>query len=287
MNYGEAYEFGAGKLKASDIDEYKIDARLLLEFVCKTDASALLSHPEREVTSDEFDEYCRLIAERKSHIPLQHLLGTTWFMGLEFFVSKDVLIPRQDTECLVEEVMKNLHDGMRILDMCTGSGCILLSLLHYSNGCTGVGADVSNAALGVALKNASKLSEEGLIEKTAVEFTQSDLFENITGTFDVLVSNPPYIETAEIDKLMPEVKEHEPFIALDGKEDGLFFYRKIAADAMKYLKSGGSIFLEIGNTQAADVKDILSKAGYKNINVYRDLCGNDRVVSAERSVLQG
>ena len=133
--YGEVYREGAARLAEAGIDEAALDARLLLEFVCGTDRNTLLVHGEREVLEEEYEKYRGLIERRASHVPLQHLTGEQDFMGLTFLVNKDVLVPRQDTEVLVEEVMKHLHDGMRILDMCTGSGCILLSLLHYSNDC--------------------------------------------------------------------------------------------------------------------------------------------------------
>ena len=193
-------------------------------------------------------------------------------MGLKFKVTPDVLIPRQDTETLVEEVMRNLHDGMHILDMCTGSGCILLSLLRYSNDCVGVGCDLSEKALRVARENARELSLE-------VEFVQSDLFENVCGKYEIIVSNPPYIPSGEISTLMEEVKDHDPLLALDGREDGLYFYREIIKKAGQYLHPGGMLFLEIGCSQAEDVCRYMKEADYKEVAVCKDLAGLDRVVS--------
>ena len=277
MNYLKTLNRGRLILKAAEIDECDLDARLLLEYVCKTDRSAVILDPHRELTESEESEYEELLKKRASHIPLQHLTGIQGFMGLDFCVNKDVLIPRQDTESLVEEVMKEMHDGMRILDMCTGSGCILLSLLHYSNDCIGVGADISPAALSVAKKNADRLGIEA-------DFIESDLFENVDGVFDIIVSNPPYIRTCEIEELMPEVKDHDPFIALNGKEDGVTFYRRIIKDAPDHLVMGGLLAFEIGNDQGKAVSDMMNDAGFTGVCVLKDLCGNDRVVLGRKKI---
>lgn len=273
MTYKELYEEGVLRLQHAAVAEAKLDARLLLEHVCGTDRNTLLVHGDREVTEEQLQSYVNYIEQRSHRIPLQHLTGTQEFMGLTFAVNEHVLIPRQDTEILVEEVMKELHDGMRILDMCTGSGCILLSLLQYSNDCIGIGADISVQALEMAEKNCAAL---GL----SADFIQSDLFEAVEGRFDIIVSNPPYIRTAVIDTLMEEVQKHEPYIALDGKEDGLFFYRKIIQSAGTYLYRGGRIYFEIGFDQAKGVSELLAQAGYREIQVMKDYAGLDRVVCA-------
>lgn len=273
MNYRQAYEYGVGALKQQAVGEAELDARLLLEYVCKTTRSDLYAHPEREITHEEFDQYVYITKKRGSHIPLQYLTGVQEFMGLPFLVNSNVLIPRQDTEILVEEAMLRLHDGMRILDMCTGSGCILLSLLNYSNGCEGIGADISDKALDVAKKNAERLN-------LTAQFVQSDLFAGISGKFDMIVSNPPYIQTGCMDTLMEEVREHEPHAALDGGADGLDFYRRIILDAAKYLYRGASLLLEIGYDQGTAVENLLQEAGYTDIERKKDLAGLDRVVLA-------
>ena len=157
-SYEQTYRWGTERLREAEIAEAELDARLLLEYVCGTDRNTLLVHGDREVTAEENESYVNLISERRKRIPLQHLTGKQEFMGLEFYVNQDVLIPRQDTEILVEEAMRSLHDGMRILDMCTGSGCILLSLLYYSNDCTGIGVDISEKALAAAGRNAEKIN---------------------------------------------------------------------------------------------------------------------------------
>ncbi len=282
--YSKIYREGAEHLAQAKIAEAALDARLLLEFVCGTDQNTLLAHGEQVISEEEYGRYRELIGKRADHVPLQHLTGEQSFMGLTFRVNKNVLIPRQDTEILVEEVMKNLHDGMRILDLCTGSGCILLSLLQYSNNCEGVGTDLSKAALAVAKENYERLLDRRP-EMTA-RFLEGDLFkafesgtdDNCAERFDIIVSNPPYIETGVIDTLMPEVREHEPITALDGGVDGLYFYVRIAKEAGAYLNGGGMLFFEIGCEQAESVRDILEKTGFREINVVKDFAGLDRVV---------
>ncbi len=273
MNYTEAFLMGMQKLKEAEIGEAQLDARLLLEEICGTDHNTLLCHGDREVSEEEEEQYRRALEQRAVHVPLQHLLGYQDFMGLRFQVNEHVLVPRQDTEILVEEAMRYLHDGMRILDLCTGSGCILLSLLHYSNDCEGTGVDISKEALQVAAKNAESLG-------IRADFLESNLYEKVTGKFDLLVSNPPYIERAVIPTLMEEVREYDPYIALDGGEDGLDFYRRIIGGAQDYLNRGGQIFLEIGSEQAQTVSELLREAGFKEIDVCKDFAGLDRVVSA-------
>ena len=276
MNYTEAFLMGMQKLKEAEIGEAQLDARLLLEEVCGTDHNTLLCHGDREVSEAEEEQYRKALEQRAVHVPLQHLLGYQDFMGLRFQVNEHVLIPRQDTEILVEEAMRYLHDGMRILDLCTGSGCILLSLLHYSNDCEGTGVDISKEALQVAALNAELLGIKA-------DFLKSDLYEKVTGKFDLLVSNPPYIERKVIPTLM--VREYDPYIALDGGEDGLDFYRRIIGGAQDYLKRGGQILMEIGSGQAQVVSELLREAGFKEIDVCRDFAGLDRVVSGRLPIL--
>lgn len=277
MIYRELYERGRAGLTTAGIEEASLDARVLLEYVCHTNRNDLLVHGERPVEEAQMQQYLACIERRMQRIPLQHITGEQVFMGLEFAVNEHVLIPRQDTEILVEEVLKELHDGMRILDMCTGSGCILSSLMHYSNGCQGVGADISEAALEVARENAERLLGA---EKTAdtVTFIHSDLFENISGRFDVIVSNPPYIRSAVIPTLQPEVKDYEPMQALDGTASGLYFYERIVSESRIYLVRGGRLYFEIGHDQAEEVSELMRNAGYREIAVVKDYAGLDRVV---------
>lgn len=283
MTYKELYEYGAGVLKQADIAEAELDARLLLEYICRTDRNTLLVHGDSVRSPMEEEFYKITIEKRKQHIPLQHITGEQEFMGLVFRVNEHTLIPRQDTEILVEEAMRYLGDGMRILDVCTGSGCILLSLLKYSNECEGIGIDISGNALLMAKENAKRLCLEAT-------FLCGDLFEPLEGfvsdktrdrLFDIIISNPPYIPSSVIQELMPEVRDHEPLLALDGMEDGLYFYRKIIEKAPNYMRSGGLLFFEIGWDQADAVSSVLREKGFGNIEVIKDYAGLDRVVKAE------
>lgn len=273
MQYQEIYRQGASILKKAGIEEASLDARLLLEEICDTDRTALYAHGDKELSPEQEKQYLEWINLRAKRIPLQHILGETEFMGLTFLVNEDVLCPRPDTEVLVEEVLKHLHDGMRILDIGTGSGCILLSLLHYSNDCRGVGADISGKALRIAKENAERLSIE------QVCFVESDLFEKVEGQFEIIVSNPPYIKSGDIENLMPEVRDHDPYAALDGGTDGLFFYREITEKAKDYLPGGGMLFYEIGYDQGEAVRRIMEESGFREVEVIKDFSGLDRVVS--------
>ena len=280
MTYRELYEYGRLRLVENEIAEAALDARLLLEYICHTDRNELIVHGDRECSDLEEQFYRMTIDRRASHIPLQHITGVQEFMGLTFKVNEHTLIPRQDTEILVEEAMRHLSDGMRILDMCTGSGCILLSLLKYSNECEGIGIDISDQALAVARENAKRLELDAV-------FLEGDLFAPLADfvsekttdrLFDLVVSNPPYIETAVIETLMPEVREHEPVLALDGMEDGLHFYRRIVSEAPAHMRKGAYLFFEIGCEQGEAVKTLMQEGGFEQVEILKDYAGLDRVV---------
>lgn len=275
ISYKECYENGWKRLLEAGIEEAALDARLLLEQVCGTDRNTLLVHGDREVSEQEQQAYEAAVDRRSQRIPLQQITGCQDFMGLNFKVNEHVLVPRQDTEILVEEVLRELQDGMRVLDLCTGSGCILISLLHYSNWCQGVGADISQAALEIACQNGAAL----LGQEKQYTFIESDLFAQVGGRFDIIVSNPPYIRREVIDTLMPEVREHEPRMALDGGEDGLDFYRRIIAESPAYLNGGGKLYLEIGFDQGDAVQRLMLEQGFREVNIVQDYAGLDRVVS--------
>ena len=271
MNRKEAYELGIKTLTEAGIEEAKSDTLLLMDSICHVSRNDILVHGEVELEAENVDAFEAALQKRCTRIPVQHITGVQNFMGLDFCVNEHVLIPRFDTEILVEEVMKELHDGFSILDMCTGSGCILLSLLKYSNNCKGIGVDISEDALAVAKKNQERLGIEA-------SFMNSNLFEQVTGKYDIIVSNPPYIRSDVIPTLMDEVRLHEPILALDGTEDGLFFYRKIVEESPAYLNGGGMLFFEIGYDQGEAVKGLMEENGFKNIKVVKDFAGLDRVV---------
>lgn len=271
MNLREAYEYGRKQLHNANISDADLDAWYLLEFVTGVTRAQYFLSSDRELTKIEEEAYGTYIERRATRVPLQHITGVQEFMGLEFVVNEHVLVPRQDTEVLVESVQEVLKSGMTILDMCTGSGCILLSLLHGEKEAIGVGVDLSEEALKVANKNAEKL-------QIATTFVQSDLFEQVEGQYDVIVSNPPYICTEVIENLEEEVRLHDPRMALDGKEDGLYFYRKIVKESPKYLKQNGRLYFEIGHDQGRAVKKLMEQAGFEDVVVKKDLAGLDRVV---------
>lgn len=271
MTYREAIAHGEKVLEISHIADAKTDAWLLMEMSCKIDRKFYYMHMEEELSDDLLKEYELVIKKRAEHIPLQYIVGETEFMGLKFKVNSNVLIPRQDTETLVEEALKVVKPGMKVLDMCTGSGCIIISIMHNVEGVKGYAVDISKQALNVAKENA-KLNEVSIL------FERGDLFETVSDKFDIIVSNPPYIPTAVIPKLMPEVQGFEPIEALDGKEDGLYFYRKIVSQSMDHLNPEGFLMLEIGCDQGKAVTQMMSEAGFGNICTNKDLAGNDRVV---------
>ena len=286
MKYREALLHGAELLEKAGIEEAELDARLLLEWCCGTDRQTLLLTPDRGLSEEESASYEAGLSKRKERIPLQQVTGVQCFMGLDFAVTPDVLIPRADTEILVEEVMKDGYAGERILDLCTGSGCILISLLHYGTSVSGIGCDISERALHVARKNAAAIlaGKDSDTDRSVFSFRQGDLYEALAGTgkerFDIIVSNPPYIASEVIPTLAPEVKDHDPVLALDGGADGLDFYRRIIADAPSHLTREGRIYLEIGYDQAETVSRLLADAGFSDTRVIRDYAGHDRVVAA-------
>ena len=272
MTLQELYQEGILRLKQAKIAEAELDAWYLMEYVTGIHRTMYYLRQQETVEKDTAERYFDCIGRRARRIPLQHITGEQEFMGLTFLVNEHVLIPRQDTEVLVEEALSHLNGDEQVLDMCTGSGCILISLAHYRKGIRAVGADISDEALQIAEKNAKKLSEN-------VTFFKSDLFDRIEGNYDLIVSNPPYIRTEVIEELEEEVRLHDPMIALDGKEDGLYFYRKITKQSRKHLSCGGWLLFEIGHDQGEDVARIMEDAGFAEVSVKKDLAGLDRVVS--------
>lgn len=285
--------YGRERLKRRGSPEPELDAKYLLLEAFRTDTAHFLMNrcrelPDNEPVREMTARYKEMIAQREKRIPLQQILGTQEFMGLTFLVNRHVLIPRQDTETLVELVL-NEHSGQgeTILDLCTGSGCIAVSLAVLGNYGQIIAADISKEALKVAEKNAKRLLEGR--KQSQIYFLEGDLFEavkavsdvNLAAQIDILVSNPPYIPSQEIEGLEPEVRDYEPRIALDGREDGLDFYRRIALDGRTYLRQGASVYLEIGYNQGDEVKKILEEAGFVSVRIIKDACKKDRVAAAK------
>ena len=276
MTLGTLLKEGREILQNAGIAEWDLDAWYLLEYVTGVSRSQYFLDPEREVPQEQKAAYRQMIEKRSTHIPLQHLTGEQEFMGLAFKVNEHVLIPRQDTEVLVEEALNYVRSGMDILDVCTGSGCILLSVLKLGKKkCRGIlhgtGVDLSREALQVAEENAGRLQVEAT-------FLHSDLFAEVQGQYDMILSNPPYIEKAVVETLEEEVRIHEPRMALDGGEDGLDFYRKITAESVQYLREGGQLLFEIGYDQGEAVSALM-KEHFAEVRLIQDLAGLDRVVS--------
>ena len=266
----EAERRGAETLAAAGREEAAQTARLLLCHVLNFNFTDYVLAREDLLSPRDAARYEELLTRRASGVPLQYLTREQNFCGLSLYVDERVLIPRQDTECLVEEV---LRDGARgdLLDLCTGSGCIPLALLKHGNFSCALGADISAEALAVAEINRARTGLPLLLR-------QSDLFSEIPERFDVITANPPYIESAEIESLSAEVRDHEPRLALDGAADGLAFYRRLAAESGAHLKPGGRLYLEIGMAQGAAVVSLLEAAAFSDIQIIRDLAGRDRIV---------
>lgn len=278
--YRELYEEGRRILEQAGLPDAALDARFLLEEVCGTNLQTLLVFPEKKVTEEEVNQYRAFIQRRKDREPTAMILGEWDFMGLTFRLNKSTLIPEQDTEVLVETALEELKRRglgevpLRILDLCTGSGCILLSLLHELRNAGGLGTDLSEEALEAARENAVRL---GLQERAA--FRQGDLWEPVGDErFDLIVSNPPYVPTEVIPTLEPEVRCGEPYAALDGGEDGLVFYRRIMREAAGHLKPSGIIIVESGFDEAPQIAALMQDQKLRGIRTVKDYGGLDRVV---------
>ncbi len=297
MDIREYFRYAVEGLKSSNIDASEFEAGVMLCHVLKCDRAYLYSHYDRVLGKEELKFLEEILSQRVQKVPLQYIIGETEFMGLSFTVSPAVLIPRQDTETLVEECIKlvgmlskqaelyksdtdkvkvneDYIKNIKVLDMCTGSGCIAISIAHYCPESTLIACDISQDAISIARINCER---NRVVKK--VELRCGNLFEALAGEqqFNIIVSNPPYIETSVIPDLQKEVKNHEPFLALDGGKDGLDFYRDIIANAQRHLTNGGYLAFEIGYNQGQSVKKLMNKF-FCDIKVYKDISGNDRVV---------
>lgn len=259
-------------LDASGITEAKQNARELLFFVCDMDYSGYILNQNHPFSKEEYSKFLSMVLERAKHIPLQYLTNRQNFCGLDFYVDSSVLIPRLDTEVLVEYILQHEKNGVG-LDVCTGSGCIGISLKKLGRFENITAVDISEEALQVAKKNAK-------FHNVKIQWIQSDMFQDIPQmSYDFIVSNPPYIRSDIVEELDDEVKKHEPRLALDGDADGLRFYRILTDEGRKYLKKDGRIYLEIGFDQAKQVRDLLLAAGFYDIHVIKDLADHDRVIA--------
>lgn len=290
MTYREALAWGQEQLRMAEVPDFALDAGYLLEFTSGRKHIDLVLDGREQMTEALFAKYRDCVRRRAQRIPLQQITGSQAFMGLDFMVNEHVLCPRQDTEALVEEglaILASLQSGsaknrqanadreIRLLDLCTGSGCILISLLALARGqetpIHGLAADLSPEALAVARENAKR-------NGVSAAFVLSDLFAEIEGSFDLITANPPYIPSGQLEDLMPEVRDHEPRMALDGDEDGLAFYRRIAGQAPDYLREGGWLLMEIAFDQGQAVRQMLSDGPFEEIEIIQDLSGRDRVL---------
>lgn len=281
---------GTQILMSAGIEEARLDAWLLLEYAADISRAWYYAHPETETEEETALKYIELCKKRAEHIPLQHLTHQACFMGYDFYVDERVLVPRQDTEVLAEEALNRLAElkNPKILDMCTGSGCLLLSILMEKPDASGTGVDISEGALAVASRNRKSLNLEERAVLVQSDTFSGDYFQKNSGNtcleYDMLISNPPYIPTADIQQLMDEVRFHDPVLALDGREDGLFFYRKITEQAGRYLRPGGWLMYEIGCEQGKDVSAIMKQNGFVDVEVKKDLAGLDRVVTGKKQM---
>ena len=310
------------RLQNVGIEDFEYESWAFLDWKLHIDRAEFYMNPDGKVKEELLEELERALKQREQRVPLQYLMGECEFMGYDFYVDERVLIPRQDTECLVELAVESIrekkvklgqeyseadhgenvskentvkYDGnygmqhcekcgadnkkserkstkVKVLDLCTGSGCIGISVAKLSPDTEVTLADISEGALSVAKKNADNLGAD-------VTLIRGNLFENIEGRFDYILSNPPYIPSEVIEGLMPEVKEHEPRLALDGEVDGLSFYRKIINEAPDYLNPEGRIYFEIGAEQGKDLIRLMDERGFSEVKVHKDLAGLDRIVT--------
>ena len=279
------------RLQNAGIEDFEYESWAFLDWKLHIDRAEFYMNPNGEVKEELLAELESVLKQREQRVPLQYLMGECEFMGYDFYVDERVLIPRQDTECLVELAVEDIRNRktqnrcesnntadqkneqkVKVLDLCTGSGCIGISGAKLCPDTEVTLADISEGALSVAKKNAQNLD-------AGVTLIKGNLFENIEGRFDYILSNPPYIPSEVIEGLMPEVKEHEPRLALDGEADGLSFYREIINEAPDYLNPDGRIYFEIGAEQGEDLTHLMNERGFSEVKVHKDLAGLDRIVT--------
>jgi len=277
MRVKEALLYASDKLKENRIENSLNEAKYLLKYLLETDDIFFITNLDNELESEKLDEYKKLVEKRCKHIPFSYITGTKEFMGLEFYVDNQTLIPRPETEIIVEYMINNFSkQNLNILEIGVGSGCISISTAYYLKNINILGVDINEKALITANRNIQKHNLEN-----RVKFIKSDIYENIKDKFDMIISNPPYIKKDVIKTLDRDVKDYEPILALDGGEDGLYFYREIINNAKKYLTENGHIILEIGYDQKKEVTDLLKENDFIQIKTIKDLAGFDRTIIAK------
>lgn len=261
------------RLAKAGIESAEYESRALLEWVLEIDRSEYYMDPAAPVEKEAEEKLFCVCALREKRIPLQYIMGEAEFMGYSFLVNSHVLIPRQDTECLVELAVSLMGDSHgQVLDLCCGSGCIGISVKKICKNTQVTLSDISGEALAVAAENVKRLDAD-------VSVVRSDLFEELKGnTYDYILSNPPYIKSKVVEELMPEVKDYEPRLALDGMEDGLYYYRRIIEQSFEFLNDKGRLLFEIGADQGEEVAGLMRRQGFKNVEIKQDLAGLDRIV---------
>lgn len=279
MTYREALKRLTQSFEKAGLLEAKADAFLLFNHITGYDRTKLLLEGDKEIEASEKERLEKAESRRLSHEPVQYIIESANFMGFDMRCTSDCLIPRFDTEILAQKalsVLEGMHKPAELLDLCTGSGCIAIALTILGKTARTVACDLSEEALKLACENAR-------VNGAKIEFIRSDLFKNITGSFDLITANPPYIKSSDIPGLLPEVCEHEPMLALDGGVDGLYFYRKIADEARNFLRDGCYLIVEIGDEQSEAVENIFRINGYEDIHTLKDLAGLDRVVYGKKN----
>ena len=285
MNRSQMLRKMVKELENCGVEAAAYEARTLLEWILHIDRSEFYMNPQAEISPKEQSILENMLQRRKMREPLQYIMNSADFMGFSFYVNENVLIPRFDTENLVEFAISEIKElqadnskhPLRVLDLCCGSGCIGISIKKLCDNTEVFLSDISEQALSVARENAGRLGADVTILHSDLFSEMDDFTEN--KKLDYIISNPPYIPSKVIGELMPEVKDHEPLIALDGTEDGLFFYKKIISQALDFLNEGGHLAFEIGFDQGKDVSILMKKAGFGKISLKKDLAGLDRIVS--------
>lgn len=280
MRLLELYKDSTKKLEQEGILTSKLDVKILLSFLLDIDSKELIMYFNQHIDRKFINNFEQLLKRRLNREPIANIVNKKSFWSYDFFVNENVLTPRSDSEILVEAVLSNynnMNENLNILDLGTGSGCLILSLLKIYKNATGLAIDISDKALQVAKQNAKNLKVEN------IQFLKNNWNDNIEDKFDIIISNPPYIPTKEIKELEPEVNKFNPLLALDGGEDGLNCYRYLAKSLEKNLKENTKIFLEIGKNQEKDIEKIFNENGYKLLKIYKDLAEINRILCFKKN----